>query len=244
MGKNLSPPSPLLALRELATPFDLLRSVAASPSLVSCPRGAGEAVMVLPGFGAGDRSTAVLRSFLKRLGYRVEGWGQGVNRGDVEALLPQVAEHVAARSEQLGQPLSLIGWSLGGVLAREAARDLPEQVSRVITLGTPVVGGPRYTAAARFYESRGFDFDALEQQIRERDAQPIRVPVTSIFSKSDGVVAWRATIDPNSYNQVEHIQVAESHLSLGFSAKVYRIIAQRLAEVIELRSEPTPPAVN
>jgi alpha-beta hydrolase superfamily lysophospholipase len=224
----LTPPGRLQALRELATPLDMARSAMLAPGLVTCPRGRGETVLVLPGYGTGDRSTTVLRTFLRSLGYRPKGWTLGTNRGDVAALMPLVQEYVTERSEAAGAPVHLIGWSLGGVLAREAARDLPEQVSSVITLGTPVIGGPRYTAVGRIYARQGFDFDHIEREIAERNKTPIRVPVTSIYSKADGIVAWRAAIDHHN-PQVEHVEVAESHLSLGFSSSVFRIIAQRLA---------------
>ncbi len=227
-SRALAPPAKLLMLRELAAPLDVAGSLLRAPGLISCPRGNGETVIVMPGFGTGDRSTAVLRGFLQLLGYKVEGWGLGINRGNVEALMPVVAERVAARSEALCEPVNLVGWSLGGVLAREAARDLPELVRQVITLGTPVVGGPRYTAVASFYAAQGFDFATIDRQILERQQVPLRVPVTSIYSKSDGVVAWRAAIDPIN-RHVEHVQVSESHFSLGFSSRVFRILAERLA---------------
>lgn len=227
-SRALAPPAKLLMLRELAAPLDVAASLLRAPGLVTCPRGDGTTVIVMPGFGTGDRSTAILRGFLQLLGYHVEGWGLGVNRGDVEALMPVVAARVAACSATLGEPVHLVGWSLGGVLAREAARDLPDQVRQVITLGTPVVGGPRYTAVASVYAAQGFDFASIERQILEREKVPLRVPVTSIYSKSDGVVAWRAAIDPVN-RHVEHVRVRESHFSLGFSSRVYRILAERLA---------------
>jgi pimeloyl-ACP methyl ester carboxylesterase len=224
----LAPPGRLLILRELAAPLDIAGSLLRAPGLVTCPRGRGETVIVMPGFGTGDRSTRILRTFLELVGYKAEGWGLGINRGNVEELMPVVAAHVAARSEALGEPVHLVGWSLGGVLAREAARDLPGQVRQVITLGTPVVGGPRFTAVAPIYAAQGFDFGNIERQISERNKVPIRVPVTSIYSKSDGVVAWRAAIDPVN-RHVEHVEVRESHFSLGFSSRVFRILAERLA---------------
>lgn len=225
---TLAPPSPLQSLRELGLPLEIARSVARSPGLLRSPRGAGETVIVFPGFSTGDRSTIPLRGFLNAIGYRAEGWGMGVNRGDVEALMPRVAELIAARSADVGGPVHLIGWSLGGVLAREAARELPEQVRSVITMGTPVVGGPRYTAAARLYSAQGFDFDHIERRIAEREQTRITVPVTSIYSKADGIVAWRAAIDPTD-NPVEHVEVRDGHLGMGFSTGVFKLIAERLA---------------
>lgn len=199
------------------------------PELTRQPRGAGEPVMVLPGFGTGDASTGALRSYLGWLGYRVQGWGLGTNRGDVPALIPQVAERVAELAAAARQRVRLVGWSLGGVLAREVARDDPERVARVMTLGTPAVGGPKYTAAGRIYALRGFDLDAIEAEAEQRNRIPIRVPVTAIYSRRDGVVAWRACFDPFGAD-IEYVEVRATHLGLGFSPEVYRLVAQRLAE--------------
>jgi pimeloyl-ACP methyl ester carboxylesterase len=223
-----SAPSPLRTLREAAVGLEVLRLLAGLRGLGRHPRGAGEPVMVLPGFGAGDASTLVLRTHLRRLGYRVTGWGLGVNRGDVPRLMGEVARAVAERAGREGAPLRLVGWSLGGVLAREAARDVPEHVDRVITLGTPVVGGPRYTATARIYEARGEDLAAIEAAVEERERTPIRVPVTAVYSEQDGIVDWRACID--RWNpQVEHVRVRATHVGLGFSPQVLRLVAERLA---------------
>jgi pimeloyl-ACP methyl ester carboxylesterase len=227
-SNTLAPPTPLHALRELGLPLEIARSLARSPRLLGSPRGRGEPVIVLPGFATGDRSTLAMRGYLRAIGYRPEGWGLGTNRGDVEALMPRVTQRIALRSAEYGGPIHLIGWSLGGVLAREAAREMPDRVRSVITMGTPVVGGPRYTVAARLYAAQGFDFDAIERRIAERERTPIRVPITSFYSKTDGIVAWRAAIDPSD-NPVEHVEVTDSHLGMGFSSRLYGQIAERLA---------------
>jgi pimeloyl-ACP methyl ester carboxylesterase len=184
-------------------------------------------VIVLPGFGAGDGSTAALRSYLRVQGHRASGWRLGTNRGDVAKLLPRVTERVERVARSAGGPVALVGWSLGGVLARETARDRPDLVSRVITLGSPVIGGPKYTAVAAFYRSQGIDLDAIEAEVAARDATPIRTPITAIYSRSDGVVSWRACIDGRN-PAVEHVEVMTSHLGLGFSPEVYAIVAARL----------------
>lgn len=222
------PPRPLLMLREAGAVADVVRLVARLPQLGRHPRGHGEPVMVLPGFGAGDRSTWVLRAHLRRLGYRVRGWELGVNAGDVPRLIRTLARAVADRSREAGMGLRLVGWSLGGYLAREVARELPEHVDRVVTLGSPVVGGPRYTATAPFYRAAGFDFDAVEAAIAERERRPIRVPIVAIYSETDGIVDWRACIDRTS-PRVEHVRVDATHLGLGFAPEVLRIVADRLA---------------
>ena len=114
-------------------------------------------------------------------------------------------------------------------MAREAARERPDLVHRVITLGTPVVGGPKYTVVARRFHRRGMDMAAIEAEIELRNQISLRTPVTAIYSRADAVVAWEACIDHNG-TDVEHIEVRTTHIGLGFSAEVYKIIAQRLAD--------------
>lgn len=187
--------------------------------------------MVLPGFSAGDGSTRLLRQYLRSLGYRVAGWGLGVNHGNVRKLVPQVITRVIRRSERFGQAVSLIGWSLGGVIAREVARERPSVAQQVITFGTPVVGGPKYTATAEWYQRKGLDLDTFEAEVHERNQIPIDVPITAIYTKRDGVVSWKASID--RYNRhAEHVEVTGTHVGLGINPDVWRIIAQRLASTL------------
>jgi pimeloyl-ACP methyl ester carboxylesterase len=224
----LRAPSGLQSLNELRFGVDLLGLVAGAPMLARCPRGSGEPVIVIPGFGGGDGSTMLLRRFLGSLGYSVRSWGLGVNRGNVEDLMPRVNETVRDTARDTGEPVKLVGWSLGGVLAREAAREEPTAVGQVVTLGSPVIGGPRYTATARFYENSGVDLAAIEAEVEARNRVPIEAPITAIYSKNDGVVCWRACLDTFSPN-ARNIEVSASHIGLGFSAEVLRTIAAVLA---------------
>ncbi len=190
------------------------------------PRGQGR-VLVIPGFGTGDGSTVVLRATLRSLGYDVRGWGLGRNRGEVEQVLPRVAEVV--RTAAVDGPVHLVGWSLGGYLAREVARDNPQWVRQVITLASPIIGGPKYTAAARYYQDRGVDLDAIEAKIEARNATPLRVPVLALYSERDNVVCPGACIDHHS-PQVEHVRVNQcEHASFGGNPGVLGIVAKRLA---------------
>jgi pimeloyl-ACP methyl ester carboxylesterase len=223
--EQLRPPPVTRLAWEALTGRELARLLIAAPSLRGAPRGTTP-VVVLPGFRAGDASTFPLREFLRRLGHTVEGWGLGVNRGDVPTLMPRVAQSVADLARQHDEPVHLIGQSLGGVLAREAARDRPEAVAQVITIGSPVVGGPSYTRVAMAYRER--TLAEIRRGIAERDRTPIRVPITAIYSRRDGIVAWEACIDRASPH-VEHIEVASSHLGMALDPTVWRLVAERLA---------------
>jgi pimeloyl-ACP methyl ester carboxylesterase len=226
--EEIQAPAPLGLLREARGLLELPSLLLQSPRLARQPRGRGRPVLVLPGFGAGDASTAVLRAYLRYLGHRPRGWGLGRNTGDVPVLLARVIEQLDRIAAEERQPVSLIGWSLGGVLAREMARERPAAARLVITLGSPVIGGPKYTAVAGFYRRQGIDLDAVEAQVEARNQQPLATPVTAIYSRSDAVVAWRACIDRHTPN-VDHVEVEASHLGLGFSPRVFEIIAERLA---------------
>ncbi len=228
MTEPIEAPRPAGLVGEVRGAFELPRLLLRAPDLARGPRADGERVLVLPGFGAGDASTGVLRGYLRYLGYRTEGWNLGVNGGDVPELLPRVVERLQELVELEAAPIRLVGWSLGGYLAREAARERPDDVVRVVTLGSPVVGGPKYTTVAAAYRRQGVDLDAIEREVAARDATPLRVPVTAVYSRRDGVVAWRACIDEVSPD-VEHVEVTTTHLGLGFSPDVYAILADRLA---------------
>ena len=226
--EGLQAPHPTGIIREMRVLLELPRLLFRFPALARQPRGCGQPVLVLPGYGAGDFSTALLQGYLRFLGYRVRGWGRGRTNGEVQNLMPRVLKRLMSLARKSGQEVTLVGWSLGGYLAREAARERPDLVQRVITLGTPVIGGPKYTVVARHFHRRGIDMDAMEAEIELRNQILLRTPVTAIYSRADAVVAWKACIDRNGLN-VEHVEVRTTHLGFGFSAEVYKIIAQRLA---------------
>jgi pimeloyl-ACP methyl ester carboxylesterase len=185
-------------------------------------------VVVLPGFLASDLSTVVLRRFLRTLGHRAVGWGLGRNTGRVPELQAAMLESLPGFVEANGGPVNLVGWSLGGYIAREVARDRPGSVRQVVTLGSPVVGGPKYTRAADYYRRQGVDLDALEDEIAARDEVPLQVPVTALYTRSDAIVAWEACIDRVN-DGVEHQEVKTTHVGLGFNPEVLCRIARALA---------------
>ena len=224
---GLRSPAPATGILEARAPFEFSSLVPAMPGLLSLPRGDGRPVMTLPGFGADDTSTWPLRQFLASLGYRPMPWGLGIN-DDPEVAADRLLERlpsILAADERI----TLIGWSLGGIVARLAALHAPSSVREVISMGTPVEGGPKYTSIGGIYaRSRGMNMDEFEARVHSINAQGIEAPLTVIFSRTDAVVGWRAAID--RYNpHARHVEVRSSHLGLGANPSVYRIIARTLA---------------
>ncbi|MFT5686990.1 MAG: pimeloyl-ACP methyl ester carboxylesterase [Myxococcota bacterium] len=212
-------PAPLWSeARLLREPFRLLWNL---PALLSAPKGTG-AVMVIPGFRTTDRSTVPLRKWLTHLGYEVRGWGMGENLGQVATVMPALIGRL--EREHTG-PVALIGWSWGGTVARALARRIPERISQVITLGTPIQGGAENTAFGSRMSAEALTRSAAAAV--EREAVPLSVPALSIYTPHDGVVAWQASIDPRP-GQTDHLEVNSCHVGLGVNAVVWRVIAERL----------------
>jgi pimeloyl-ACP methyl ester carboxylesterase len=219
-------PGFVLALAETASAVEFPMLLWRRADLLRQPRGHGEPVIVLPGFAADDMSTFVLRTYLRTIGYRVCGWGLGLNRGDVEAILPDVTKLVRKCADRHGQTVRLVGWSLGGVIAREVARDEPSLVERVVTMGSPVCG-LRGTSSEHWLRLLGYDTDRIQAEIDRRNRIPLQVPCTAIYATYDGIVDRASCFD--RWSEVEHVEVRTTHIGLGLNAEVYRIIAQRLA---------------
>lgn len=215
-----------LLMGETASAAELARLAWSYPDLQKQPRGKGEPVVVLPGFATDDLSTWMLRRYLRELGYRVYGWKLGLNHGDLRALIPAVEELAHRCAIKRGQRVRLVGWSLGGLIAREIARDNPWLVERVITMGSPTCV-PRYRSARHWFSVFGHDLEAIADAVEKRGDKPILVPVTAIHATYDGIVGPAECVDPDE--SVEHIDVATTHLGLGINPIVYRIVAQRLA---------------
>ena len=215
----------LFEARALVEAFTLFP---AAPLLLSQSRGDGRQVMLIPGFLADDRSMWPLRRFLNHLGYDSLPWNLGRNTGSPEKAAGRVIDQIS-EVRRKDEPITLIGWSLGGVIAREVARREPETVREVITLGTPVEGGPKYTATGdRFARLQNVDLDDLERHIHEVNQKGIERPLTVIYSRGDGIVDWRAAID--RYNpHARHERVVGSHIGLGVNPLVWRIIAKTMA---------------
>ena len=192
--------------------------------------GAGtEPVMVLPGFAADDLALLLLTRRLKALGYHAISWGLGRNTGNIKKLQPKLVEQVRHFSNSRGAKVKLVGWSLGGAMSRDVAREYPQWVEQVVTLGSPVVGGAKFTAVGRSYQKKGLDLDRMAQAADAREtAKTIPVPVTALYDRRDGIVNWSACIDRHNQH-VQHIEVQCSHLGMVVDRGVFTVIANSLA---------------
>jgi len=219
-------PGPWLLMLEARAPWEYAAMLAAAPWLSKLPAGDGHPVIVFPGLGASDITTAPLRNFLQERGYTPYPWKQGFNFGPRHGVLDRCREQLHQVSGRHHERVSLIGWSLGGLYARELAKEQPDHARCVITLGTPFSGHPRATNAWRFYEmvsGQSTHDPALMEQIRGTPA----CPTTSIYSKSDGVVAWQCSINPAAPH-AENIEVHASHIGMGMNPLALYAIADRL----------------
>ncbi len=221
-------PSRFLLALEARAIFEWGAYLLAWPWMRFAPKGDGHPVLVLPGLIAGDTSTWPLRHFLSQLGYVAYPWDLGANfgpRGDTVAKLIGRINEIQRHHEQ---KISLIGWSLGGAMARALAGHMPDQVRNVITLGSPLQPHPRANHAWRLFEAvSGWRVD--DPELGELTRQPLSMPSTSIFSKADGIVNWRVSVAPD-HPTAENIEIAASHLGLGVNPLALFAIADRLAQ--------------
>ena len=221
------------ALAFLETPRFLASAsslLAASPWLASVPNAPSQDVLVLPGFGASDLSTAPMRTYLRSLGHRVFGWGLGTNLGygrlgGLEPLLKRL-EEVSARRDQ---PVALVGHSLGGAFSRRLAQARPDLVSKVISLGSPIAGGPSGSPLWPLY--RRLNPGAAQRVVNSRTEfeQPLSVPATSIYSKTDAIVHWERSLEAPG-ERSESIEVVAGHMELLVHPAVFYTVADRLAQ--------------
>jgi pimeloyl-ACP methyl ester carboxylesterase len=224
------PPSALLALTEahraLAEIFSLNITRRALHRMA--PRGDGHPVMVLPGFMGGDGYNTALRRYLTKLNYAVHGWGMGRNLGPREGVLEGLEERIHYLAERYEGPVSLVGHSLGGIFARELAREFPDKVRQVISLGSPF-GEGRMTASipARLFTALNPPEELPIDQAALHHAPP--VPTTAIYSKGDGIVNWQTTLQKDGHAQTQSIQVRGSHCGMTFNPSIWFLIAERLS---------------
>ena len=228
--KRLRPPSRLLMLAEPRALFELGLGLASAPLLMMAPRGDGHPVLVMPGFLASDGSTKMLRAYLDRLGYETQGWGLGRNIGSMMARRHRLYEQIEALHKKTGRKVSLIGWSLGGIYARDVALTMPDAIRSVVSLGSPFAIDVRATHASKLYEKLGGEaIDDIAESELVRIQSDLDVPTTAIYTKTDGVVNWR-TCMLREGRRAENIEVLGSHCGLGVNPAVLWAVADRLAQ--------------
>jgi pimeloyl-ACP methyl ester carboxylesterase len=223
-----SAPGAFLMLMEARAPWEYAALLAATPWLARLPRGDGHPVLVFPGLGAGDLSTLAIRNFLTSRGYTAYAWQQGRNLGPREGVLDGCRQRLLTLADKHREKVSLVGWSLGGIYARELAKEHARLVRCVVTLGSPFGGHPRATNAWRLYEfvsGQKAQDAALQRELRK--APP--VPTSSIYSKTDGVVSWACCLN-DAHALAENIEVRASHIGMGLNPLALYALADRLQQ--------------
>jgi len=221
-------------LMELRAGPEFAAFLAAWPMLASAPRGDGHTVLVLPPFAASDQYTSPLRSLLGALGYQAEGWELGHNLGRTSAVVDGVPRRLLELHERTGEPVSIVGWSMGGVLARELAREHPAAVRQVIGLSAPFLLKPEDTEnthGALLYELvRHLQEDPTPEMLLEEHVRgPLPVPYTAVYSRTDGVVDWNACVERVG-RHAENVEVHGSHCGLGHNPAALIVVLDRLAQ--------------
>ncbi len=227
---TLQPPSRTLMLLEARAISEFGAFLGALPLLSLTPKGDGHPVIVLPGLVTSDTSTGPLRTFLKSRGYAVSGWGLGRNFGLRAGIADAMIDLVKRENDTHGRKVSLVGWSLGGLYARQLAKMMPKRVRSVITLGSPFAGSPKATNAWRVYEAvSGQRSEHEEPAFGGAMSRTPPVPTTAIFSRSDGICAWQSCMEKPG-KRAENIEVFGSHCGMGHHPAVVYAVADRLAQ--------------
>jgi pimeloyl-ACP methyl ester carboxylesterase len=204
--------------------------VTGAPLLAMIGRGDGHPVLVIPGFATSDASTRPLRRALRSHGYWVHGWRQGRNIPS-ETVFNALPARLSELHERHGAKLSIVGVSLGGTYARELARAKPGAVRQVVTLGSPfrLRPGDRSTLSAlvdRFGQEMP---EPPGSDLPEQDRPPVPVPVTCIYTRTDGLVRWHASIEAEGPER-ENVEVRGSHSGLATNLAALVVILDRLAQ--------------
>lgn len=224
------PPLALLGIEPLRAVLELAASQLCSPR--DPPEGDGHPVVIFPGLGANGFAMTILRDHCRALGYDALDWGRGFNtgpEGDLDAWLHDLAQGVESLLQGHTQRASLIGWSLGGLYARELAKRMPARVRQVITIGTPFNAGVDQTNAGWLYRILNGGPARVDAALARRLRTPPPVPTTSIYSRSDGVVPWRACRHTGRHPMVSDVEVDSSHIGMGWNRAVLDTVRSRLA---------------
>ena len=195
--------------------------------------GDGHPVVIFPGLGADGNSVATLRNHCRALGYDAFDWGQGFNtgpRGDLDDWLQVLKSQVLELLEGHTQPATLIGWSLGGLYAREVSKLIAPRIRQVITIGTPFNAQADHTNAGWLFRLLSGSTSSWDPVLGRRLRTPPPVRTTSIYSRSDGIVAWQTCRHDKPSRLVHDIEVSGSHIGMGWNRDVLAAVADRLGQ--------------
>lgn len=195
--------------------------------------GDGHPVVIFPGLGGGGKSVATLRAHCQSLGYEAFDWGQGLNtgpKGDLDAWLLDLKLKIEDLLEAHVQPATFIGWSLGGLYARELGKLMAPRVRQVITLGTPFNAEADHSNVGWLYRLLGGGSSAIDPALSRRLRTPPPLRTTSIYSRSDGVVAWQTCRHSRLTRLVHDVEIKGSHIGMGWNRDVLAVIADRLVQ--------------
>jgi pimeloyl-ACP methyl ester carboxylesterase len=226
--EEIGPPALLWQVLEGRALLELGAMAWLYPLLRQAPAGDGHPVLVLPGFLASGSSTFPLRQFLKSLGYAAHRWKLGRNLGRVGENEERLLARLRELRRRYGRKVSVIGWSLGGVYARELAWMAPKDVRLVITLGSPFRNHTGTAVTLLYEDVSGERVSHMDPALLARLSQPPPVPSTSIYTRTDGVVHWRCSLEQPAPT-TENIRVHGSHCGLGHNPMALWAIADRLA---------------
>lgn len=228
--ENIKKPSFFLGISEGGRALLELGSYLPYRMLNNIPKnGDGHPVLILPGFLASDFSTIPLRSFIHKLGYSVHGWGQGRNLAS-EKYVDLLLDKVDMIYDKHKMKISLIGWSLGGIYARQIGKAKPNKIRQIITMGSPFKGVVHSNNAKWIYDllTKGDGLSSIDPALIADIPNPAPVPTTAIYSKQDGVVPWQYCMEEQENEIHQNIEVSGSHLGLGVNHQVLEIVADRL----------------
>ena len=204
-----------------------------SPAPTTPAAGDGHPVIIFPGMGTDGSAVAPLRRYCRSLGYQAVDWGRGFNlgpKGDIDAWLSDLQDHTSELLSGFSQSASFIGWSLGGIYARELSKTMGRQVRQVITIGTPFNASADHTNVGWVFRMLSGSTPPFTPALSARLRRAPAVPTTSIYSRSDGVVAWQTCRHAVESARVQDLEVKGSHIGLGWNRAVLRIVGDRLAQ--------------
>ena len=195
--------------------------------------GDGHPVVIFPGLGADGNSVSTLREHCRSMGYEAFDWGQGFNigpQGDFDAWIHHLKSKIVDLMAGYSQPATLIGWSFGGLYARELAKLMAPRIRQVITMGTPFNARAHTTQVSSHFNMLTGRSTAIVPEIYQRLRTPPPLRTTSIYSRSDGVVDWQTCLHDKQTSLVHDIEVDGSHMGMGWNRHVLEAVADRLGQ--------------